>query len=209
MSLLQPVRFGLPALLVILLLGCASSGGRRFQSTTEDALHLAAQAQREAELARMPVWHLSGRIAVAQGRDGGSGRLEWRQEQGRLDVRLRAPVTRQGWRLLGEPGWARIEGLEGGPRQDSDADRLLRDSVGWDIPLAHLRAWMRGARAAGEARIAFGPDGLPLWIMQDGWRIEYRAWQHGPLPLPLRVFASRGEQRLRLQVDAWHAGSRP
>jgi outer membrane biogenesis lipoprotein LolB len=45
---------------------------------------------------------------------------------------------------------------------------------------------------------------LPASILQYGWTIEYRQFGvAGGLTLPLKVFAERGPQRIRLVVDEW------
>ena len=170
---------------------------------------MAQQQRREAALAAQTHWRLSGRIAVSDNGDGGSGRLEWIQNGERYEISLRAPVTRRSWRLVGEPGFARIEGLDAGPQDASSAEELLVQHVGWTIPLEHLRAWARGARAAGDAQLRFDADERPLQILQDGWSIDYRAWGDGSPALPTRVFATRGEQRVRLQVDQWSVTDTP
>ena len=42
-------------------------------------------------------------------------------------------------------------------------------------------------------------------IEQDGWKIEYPDYDtaHQP-PLPRKIFASRGDSRVRLSVSQWH-----
>lgn len=190
----------LAILLAFALAACAPAPVRR----EADAGLLAAQADREAELAASPAWSLAGRLAVSDGRDGGSGRIEWRQRGDDLDIRLSAPVSRQSWRLTRSDGLARLEGLAGGPRESRDAEGLLREATGWLIPVDALAAWVRGARAPGGAEIEFGEDGLPARLSQRGWQVEYRAWDGAARPpRPVRVFASRGEARVRLQVDRW------
>ncbi len=183
------------------LVGCVSTPRR---TTAPQEQLLAAQAQREAMLAQRTHWRLRGRLAVSDGRDGGSGRLEWVQEGERYEVTLNAPVTRRSWRLIGAPGFAQLDGIEGGPFHGDSAEILLYEHLGWLVPLADLVAWVQGARAPGAAQIAFQPSGLPALIEQNGWQIEYRAFEaDGALPMPLRVFATRGQQRVRMQVDAW------
>lgn len=173
----------------------------------------AHQRQRAAALAGMPAWTLSGRVALSNGRDGGSGRIDWQQDGIRYEVSLSAPVTRQSWRLRGEPGQALLEGLGGGPRQGADARRLLLEATRWDIPVEALSAWVRGIRADegvfGDANVVFGDDGRISRIAQDGWTIDYDDWQAvpgQPAELPHRLTATRGEARVRLVVDAWQAG---
>jgi outer membrane lipoprotein LolB len=175
----------------------------------EQAAAVARQQAREAALAAMPDWHLEGRVALTNGTRGGSGRLEWTQRGPAFEVVLSAPVTRQGWRLAGGPGDARLEGLEGGTRHGADAAALLREATGWEIPVAALSRWVRGARApGGDARLAFSADGRLARLEQDGWTLDYADWrpQAGGIELPMRVTASRDPARVRLVVDAWAQG---
>lgn len=195
---------------LVLLAGCATAPPRP-PAVADPALRErfeAAQLQREQRLGADGDWSLSGRIAVSNAGRGGSGRLEWRQDGEAFEVSVSAPVTRQSWRLGGSPSQALLEGVEGGPRHGHDAQLLLLEATGWDVPLHALPAWMRGLRAPGlgPARIDYaGEAGLPLYIEQDGWRIEYD-WSlddSGLPPLPSRVQATRGEARVRLVIDEW------
>lgn len=190
------------ALGLALLAACAPRVAR-LPGAPDESKWLAAQAAREASLAEAPGWSLSGRVAVSVQGEGGSGRLEWSQSAGSADIRLSAPISRQGWWLQVRPGLARLEGLPEGPREGPDAEALLREATGWTLPVQALSSWVRGARAPGPARIEFGPDGLPARLEQDGWVVEYREWGGGEPARPKRVFARRGEASVRLVVDRW------
>jgi outer membrane lipoprotein LolB len=171
-----------------------------------DASLLQAQAAREALLATQPDWSLSGRIAISDGKDGGSGRIDWTQHGKDFDIRLSAPVTRQSWRMVRENGHVRLEGLEGGTREGDDAQELLFRTLGWQVPIDALASWARGARAGAEADLQFGADGLPSLLTESGWSVDYRAWDtESQPPRPKKVFASQGDDRVRLSVDSWDA----
>jgi outer membrane lipoprotein LolB len=181
------------------------------------AAALSAQEAREIALQADPEWSLAGRVALSNGRQGGSGRLDWQQASARYAVSLSAPVTRQSWRLSGDPGGAVLEGLEGGPRHGTDPGQLLRESTGWEIPVAALPEWLRGVRAPtqGPATMVFGADGRLATMEQGGWRIAYADWRlpatteepgapaAAPVALPHRIEATRDMARVRLVVDAW------
>lgn len=187
------------ALLLLLLTGCA----QRQVRPADDAL-LAAQAGRESALSAQPQWRMSGRFAVSGEGEGGSGRLDWQQRADGYVIEISAPVTRRSLRLSVDRGGARLDGLEQGPMHGDDAQDLLHEATGWTLPLQPLMAWARGARARGQAEIEFGVDGLPLRLQQQGWQVEYRSWDTARSPaLPLRVFATSGERRVRLVVDRW------
>ena len=155
---------------------------------------------------------MTGRAALSNGKQGGSGRIEWRQGGQRSEVTLSAPVTRQSWRLVVDAAGAQLDGVENGPMRGPDANLLLRDATGWEIPVKALGCWLRGvpgnANALGESRIKFGTDRLPAGIEQAGWTIDYAGWAleatSGAM-LPSRVNAQRGDSRVRLIVDRWDA----
>lgn len=201
MSLARRLLSALPAALVLLLAACAAPGPR---PAPPDAAQLAAQAQRERQLVAQTQWRLEGRVAVRHGDDGGSGQLDWASRDGELSIALRAPVSGQGWRLSTDHHGARLEGLEGGPRQDVDADRLLREAVGWDVPVELFTRWARGQRGSPQAEVRFDASGLPERIIDAGWVIDYRGWDLAfDPPLPRRIEAESGERRIRLLVRRW------
>jgi outer membrane lipoprotein LolB len=183
---------------IVLLVGCAPVPVRTLPATAE-----AAQTARELAFAERRTWAFTGRVAVANGDDGGSGRIDWRQEGDDFDIRLTAPVTGQGWRLHREHGVVILDGLAGGPRQGNDAETLLLEATGWRLPVAAMSAWVRGLRGPGSAELGGDARGLPATLVQSGWQVEYRAWTDTAPPLPLKLNASQGRATVRLAVDAW------
>ena len=168
----------------------------------------AHQAQRETALAVRAQWSLQGRVALSNGRDGGSGRIDWQQDGARYDVALSAPVTRQSWRLSGDDAGAQLEGLEGGTRSGPDPVALLREATRWEIPVTALSSWARGLQADvrhGPATVQYAADGRLARVEQAGWVIDYTGWQADArgVELPSRLNASKGEAKVRLIVDRW------
>lgn len=164
-----------------------------------------AQAARELALAATTRWSFSGKVAVSQSGDGGSARIDWTQAGPDFDIRLAAPVTRQSWRLSRHGGVARLDGLAGGPRQGPDAEALLLEATGWQLPVDTLAAWVRGTRAGAGAALESDPQGRPSLIHEQGWTVEYRAWDAGSPALPLRVFARKDAASVRLVIERWSA----
>jgi outer membrane lipoprotein LolB len=190
------------ALLVCLAAVCACAPVRTRQTPES----LATQAAREAQLAGRTRWALSAHIFVSDGGDNsGSGDLDWKQAGEHYDFILRAP-TGKTWKLSGDAGHAVLEGVDPQPISGSDPERLLRERLGWEVPVADLSAWVRGMRRPPEQRSAlqFNAQDLPAVLDQDGWRIEYRDWfaDRTP-PVPRKVFASRGEARVKMSIDSW------
>ncbi|KGQ19523.1 Outer membrane lipoprotein LolB [Lysobacter dokdonensis DS-58] len=199
------------AMIAIALSACASTRSNVPAMATVEQPQ-AYQSTREAQLATLREWSMSGRIAVSNGKDGGSGRIEWIQNDPLFEVVMSAPVTRQSWRLLSDGREVVVEGLEGGRRTGSDARAMLLEATRWDIPVEALAGWVRGIPGAG-AEVRFGVDGRLAGLTQDGWTVSYTDWAPSPsdatLAMPARLEATKGEARVRLAIDEWHFGPRP
>ena len=207
------MRLVAAALACAVLAGCQTM---RVQAPTDAAAAFAAQQARAAALGIAngdcvaPGWAMAGRVALSNGRDGGSGRLEWTQGAGNLHLMLSAPITRQNWILDVDAQGATLQGVPNGPLHGDDAARLLREATGWDIPVAALGCWMRAVQADpatfGVAEIRYGADLLPLRLEQAGWAVDFSGWKQDPftgLPMPSRINAQRGDSRVRLVADRW------
>jgi outer membrane lipoprotein LolB len=171
-----------------------------------DASLLNAQLALEQALAHADHWSLQGRLGISNGKDGGSGSFSWRQDGERYEFTLRGPaISGMNFRLSGGPDGAVLEGLEHGPLQGPDAEALMRKALGWEVPLRDLRAWVLGVRAdSGPAELSFGENRLPSLLQQDGWTVDYRAWDETRQPpLPTRVFAARPPYKVKLSIESW------
>ena len=185
-----------------LLAGCATTASRPVAPA-------ASVEVLDSQRGQVVEWTLAGRIAVSNGREGGSGRIDWQQDSDSYVISLSAPVTRQSWRLSGDATRARLEGIKDGPREGADAQSLLREATGWQIPVGALSNWIRGIGAAGHeygpVKVSYGADNLPLRLEQAGWSVEYTDWvpvSNGPA-LPTRLVATQGQAKVRLIMDDW------
>ena len=201
----------------VLLAGCRTTQPGAAMPNRADPIAAAAAQQSRAEALGLaagdcgaPGWTMTGRVALSNGKDGGSGQLEWTQGGGNLHLLLSAPITRQNWILDVDAQGATLHGVANGPLHGDDAARLLREATGWDIPVAALGCWMRAVQANvagfGESRVDYGADLLPLRLEQGGWTVDYSGWKRDPfsgLQMPARINAQRGDNRVRLVVDRW------
>lgn len=187
--------------LALALGACAS---QRVKPLQADAALLARQALREHALMARAAWTARGRLGVSDGHDSGSGSLEWTQNGAEFRFSMHAPVTGKTWVLSGNAQHAVLAGLRDKPIEGANASELLERELGWHVPIAQLAEWARGMRAPGAATITFMDDGLPASIEQAGWTIDYLDYDASQTPaLPSKVFASRGNYKVRLAIHAW------
>lgn len=216
---LIPVKAALAAVLAVSLSACVSLDTRKAPAAPDVVTTVSTEAQ-QAEAARVdalraqPAWSFQGRVAVSKGRNGGSGRIDWQQQARQYVVSLSAPVTRQSWTLSGDSGnrSGRLDGVDGGPRQGEDAQQVLLEATGWDIPVNQLPDWVRGlvAEGNGAGQIDRDAEGRPRRVRQMDWEIQFLDWYpaEGDRPvLPRRIEAVNGDAKVRLLVDGWVLGS--
>ncbi|MFL9582975.1 lipoprotein insertase outer membrane protein LolB [Stenotrophomonas sp. AB1(2024)] len=215
-----PLKVAFAAAMAVSLSACVSLDTRKAPAAPDVVTAVSAEAQ-QAEAARVdalraqPAWSFQGRVAVSKGRNGGSGRIDWQQQARQYVVSLSAPVTRQSWTLTGDSQsrGGRLDGVEGGPRQGEDAQQVLLEATGWDIPVNQLPDWVRGLVAEGAAaaeQVDRDAEGRPRRVRQMGWDIQFLDWYpaEGDRPvLPRRMEAVNGDAKVRLLVDGWVLGS--
>jgi len=187
----------------LLLAGCA---GNRVVSRPQDAI-AAAQGQRQVAVAAIRNFSFTGRVAVSNGRDGGSAQIVWRQQDVLADITLRAPVTGQTWRLVGDDGsgW-QLQGTRAGGATGVDAEALLLRETGWRLPFAALRQWLFGLAHAPGDRIELRENDLPARLTSpDGWAVEYVEYDvtQDP-PLASRLRADQPPHKVRLAISKWN-----
>ena len=194
------LRF-IPVLLPMLLVACVPAVRMK-----GDAGLLDAQRSREQALATRNHWVLQGRLGVSDGHSGGSGSFSWTQDGERYEFALRGPaISGVDFRLSGGPEGAVLEGLRGGAVRGPDAEALRRKALGWVVPLHDLQAWVLGLRAdGGLAELSFGANRLPSQLQQDGWTVDYPAWDDSRHPpLPTKVYAAKPPYKVRLSIESW------
>ncbi|AVP97521.1 outer membrane lipoprotein LolB [Ahniella affigens] len=183
--------------LVALLASCASQSTRDLPPS--DA----------ADVAPAPVivpthWQLSGKIALSNGQDSGSGRLEWQQDGDFFNMSLRSPISGQSWQLLGGPEGCALEGFKPEPVMASTPEELVRRELGWELPVGSLKGWLFG-QIEPSATTRYDANGRVLEHTDDGWTITYRDWreQQGHW-LPGKVFAKKKPYQVRLAIQTWN-----
>lgn len=199
----QGIRAACAAALALLLAACAGNRvvGRPGESVA------AAQAERGQAVAGIADFSFAGRVAVSNGRDGGSAQIDWKQQGARADIRLRAPVTGQTWTLAGDDasGW-QLDGTRAGGARGDDAESLLLRETGWRLPFASLRQWLFGLGHAPEDRVELRANGLPARLASaDGWTVEYVEYDETQTPpLATRLRADQPPHKVRLAISTWN-----
>ncbi|HET6724656.1 MAG TPA: lipoprotein insertase outer membrane protein LolB [Gammaproteobacteria bacterium] len=164
----------------------------------------AAWQQRLAKLRTLSDWQLSGRIAIDNGDQGGSGSLTWVEHAPRLELTFSGPFGIGGFRIYGTPNGLFIDTGDK-TFYTSDPAHFLARRLGGPLPVDSLRYWALGMPAPdGSPRIRVDQDGLLRHLEQNGWSIDYDRFQTtNGWTLPARLQARRGQVKIKLVVESW------
>lgn len=161
----------LSPVLLALLVACSSLAPRQ----TAPAPVQATPAPYQSTLA------LSGRLSVNFSRDGKqetlSGKFDWRQAPGHIDVTLASPLGQTLATISVAPGQASLTEAGKPTRVAADLDSLSAQTLGWALPVAGLSEWLQGYATAADGSRFIASPARDSVTTRDGWRLRYVSWQ--------------------------------
>ena len=201
---MRQTRFLIACLLLAVLLPACST----VQTTdTKDPVRLGQYEARVKAVSKLEAWALKGRLAVSDENDGGSGTLHWQKNPGGSRMDFHGAMGRGAWRLVAEAGQAELELADGKRYSAETVGELIREQLGWEIPVENLSWWVRGVEAPGPAdQRILGDQGTLSLLSQSGWDIEFGRYREVQgLSLPLKLTARQGDKRVKLVIRDWEA----
>jgi outer membrane lipoprotein LolB len=203
-----PARLPLPALFVFAVFTFAGCARQPVYLPQPD--RAALWETHRARLATLQGWQFRGRIAVKLKQDAWSATLYWRETRDTYTLRVVAPLGRGTFELSGSAAGVELHTADNRILRAADAEALLRDNLGWQLPVSGLRWWVRGLPhpGAGTDHLGINASGMLDDLNQDGWRVEYQEYRPGGEPvLPGRLSLENGEVRVRLVISEWTTAS--
>jgi outer membrane lipoprotein LolB len=164
-----------------------------------------AYQSRFDHLQQLNNWTLTGRLAIADGKDGGSGRLIWAQNGSESQLKFRGAMGKGAWQLHADKSGARIELANGEVHTAASVNQLVMNQVGWKVPVDALSWWIKGLAQPEEwTQRELDENGLLAHLQQFGWDVEFSKYkQHDGFWLPTRLTARRDEYSVKMLVKQW------
>ncbi len=185
--------------LLLLLLGACSSVPPAPPSA--DAGDEQLWRKHARQLSQINHWHISGKIAVRNTSNSGSGNLDWQQQQRHFDIRISGPLGQGAMQLRGTS--SQLELLTAKQQLTSSQPQLLmKQQLGWSVPIDHLLWWVRGLPASTDSYQLQLDDNSRAWrLEQAGWQLEYLSYQQNGqgFAVPQRIRAT-GPDNLQLII---------
>jgi len=151
-------------------------------------------------------FRLEGRVSVRAGEESFSGGLTWRREAAGEELLLSTPLGQGVAELRGDREGMTLVDAKGRAHRAADADGLVRQALGLELPLGGLAWWVVGQpRPDVPYRAEADAAGRLAVLEQDDWRIDFSRYEaRDGRVLPGKLVARRGSDlEVRLVVDAW------
>lgn len=187
-------------MLLGLLVGCTAS------PLVPDAALAAEWEARRAKLAALQDWHLKGRIAFQLDREAWSATLHWQQHQREYVLRLIAPLGRGTFELSGSDAGVSLRTADNRFLQADDPEALLRENLGWDLPVSGLFYWIRGLPEPDSRAdtLLLDDKGRINDLRQNGWQVSYQRYDAASgYDLPGKMTLQNERLKVRLVISDW------
>jgi outer membrane lipoprotein LolB len=174
--------------------------------TQENAEAALAYQARFDQLQSLEHWTLGGRLAISDGKEGGSGSLLWQNDGDETQMSFHGTMGKGAWQLQAGPAGARIELANGETHLAPTIAALVLQQVGWQVPVDALSWWVKGLADPGkwESR-QLDEKGQLVKLSQFGWEVEFGNYgQVSGSWLPSKLTARRGKYLVKMVVRTWH-----
>ena len=188
------MRFLAGLLAVLVLAGCTTTPAPRSSTSA----------------ATLSAWQFNGRVSLTRGEEGWHAGLHWQEQAGSFYLRVSGPLGQGGFQLNGDARGVVLVDADGQTFAAQDADALLVQVTGWELPVSGLRHWIRGLPepAAGEAQANRDEAGQLRRLEQSGWTINYERYQVvDGVSLPAKLRLVREDVAVRIVIDQWQLGN--
>jgi outer membrane lipoprotein LolB len=153
---------------------------------------------------------ISGRVAVSFEGRAFSSSVRWQHLAERDEIWLLTPVGQALAHIVDDGDGAVLTAADRRQYRAASVESLTRQALGWELPVAHLKYWVRGDIAPGSAPDAMvrGDDRRVVRLEQGGWQVAftyYPAQEFDGLPRTLDL--TGGGYRIRLVIDTWRGAA--
>ncbi|WCH23961.1 lipoprotein insertase outer membrane protein LolB [Aeromonas salmonicida] len=178
---------------LLLLAGCTTTQPQRDQVNWQ---------KERTRLEQLSHWQLSGKMAIITAQQKGSARVNWQQNGDDYRLNLTSLIGTHILELSRSKGEITLIDNEGNPHQSQDAEALIYQLTGWDIPVQGLPEWIKGL--PGKAEFELNSDSSLASVRDGQWQIVYGDYRdQDGYRLPHLLTMTGQGSRLKLQINQW------
>lgn len=149
-------------------------------------------------------WTLEGRIGVKTPKEGWTANLVWEHEAHQDRLRISGPFSQGMVSIVVQDDLIHINEGNGVEQTSREPDALLKERLGFSVPLRSLRYWVTGVPAPDAEYREEQGAGAARRFSQQGWMLAYEKFAPVKgLLLPQKATINGHDVRLKLIADEW------
>jgi outer membrane lipoprotein LolB len=162
-------------------------------------------AEARQSLYALKVWRMEGRIGVQTAEDAWQANLYWEHEPDQDRLRVSGPLSQGMISIVLQKDLIYVNEGHGTPRLSHDPEAMLKQRLGFAVPLSSLRYWVLGLPDPKQAHTPVpGDGGSSGGFRQSGWTVRmdrYGEAEGRSVPQKLRVQGNG--VKLKIIADSW------
>lgn len=164
--------------------------------------------QHQQEVAKVTHYQTRGAFAYLSDRQKVYARFNWQQTApDRYRLLLTNPLGSTELQLDAQGETVQLVDNKGKRYVSNDAEKMIGQLTGMDIPLANLRQWMMGLPGdASDYQLNSNYQLKSLNYSRNGqqWKVDIQSYDNKTTPaLPASLELREGDQRIKLRMDSW------
>ncbi|RPD98448.1 lipoprotein localization protein LolB [Candidatus Pantoea deserta] len=164
--------------------------------------------QHQQEVAKVTHYQTRGAFAYLSDKQKVYARFNWQQTApDRYRLLLTNPLGSTELQLDAQGQTVQLVDNKGKRYVSNDAEKMIAQLTGMDIPLANLRQWMMGLPGdATDYQLNGNYQLKSLNYSRDGqqWQVNIQDYDSKVTPaLPANLELREGDQRIKLRMDSW------
>ena len=177
----------LTGMLFVALAGCAQMPPK--------VCHPISEKDRRAKLRTIDHWIARGTIISQAGKQRQKANFRWKQQGQQYTLNISGPLGLGGMRIKSLPeGGVELTQGNGDVLQFATPEALMKQKIGWALPLESMQDWLRGLPHQGKAKLGITWDscvslGALTLRMPKHIKITHLQWQ-GDLDITSWEFTS-------------------
>ncbi len=187
-------------LLVASITSCANIG-----QTNQPIDTSISWAQRQSILTKLHQWDISGKIGVITAQNSGSASLKWLENNGYYTINLAGPLGAGAIALTGRPDNVTLKMANGQILSAPTPEQLLIQAWGWQLPVSHLKYWVRGLPVPNiAAKKQFDMKNRLSNLTQQNWHVSYTDYTTvGQVDLPSKITIQSANIKVKIALYQW------
>lgn len=175
--------------------------------TTLDTQNLSPVSVTNIEQAKN--WELQGKIAFKSEQEKFTTNLYWFHHLKGNELKLTTMIGTNVLTLSETLNKVTLE-VDGKTYQDTDAQALLANVSGLDIPINKLPLWITGQKHADDQVLNYNAQGQIKRLESPSdnapWQVEFISWQpQSGVSVPRQIKVTRQDVQIKIQVNQWQA----